>query len=390
MPFLIVLGLAGFISAFSLRIVDPMVPLLVAGFNVDVAAIALLSSLFALPYALGQPFLGPLGDAKGKERIIFASLCIVTGALAISAFSPNYHVLMVCRIVTGLASGGIIPLSLAVIGDRFPLAERQIAISRYMVAVVTGQIVGAPTAGLVSDMYGWRAVFVLNAALVAIIAVMVLIWLRDRNRSPARALNFGAAKASYAEILSNPKAVICYSSVFVEGICIFGMFPFIAAHLQAEGVGGVREAGFVIGGLGLGGAIFAASASSLLKRFARRDIMGAGGLVLLAGFTADGFTHGWQSQMAAFTCIGFGFYMLHSALQTEATELSPTARGSSVALHAFFFFIGQAIGPFIFGWALPNMGLNMSTICAGLLICCVAIMARFLLNRADNRMLQAA
>ena len=38
---------------------------------------------------------------------------------------------------------------------------------------------------------------------------------------------------------------------------------------------------------------------------------------------------------------GISFYMLHNSLQTEATELAPSARGSAVALFACGFFIGQ-------------------------------------------------
>jgi hypothetical protein len=43
--------------------------------------------------------------------------------------------------------------------------------------------------------------------------------------------------------------------------------------------------------------------------------------------------------------IGLSYYMLHNCLQTEATELAPTARGSAVALFACGFFLGQALGP---------------------------------------------
>jgi predicted MFS family arabinose efflux permease len=47
--------------------------------------------------------------------------------------------------------------------------------------------------------------------------------------------------------------------------------------------------------------------------------------------------------------LGFGYIALHTTLQTRATELAPEARGTAVALFAFFLFLGGAIGSAIFG-----------------------------------------
>ena len=49
---------------------------------------------------------------------------------------------------------------------------------------------------------------------------------------------------------------------------------------------------------------------------------------------------------------GFGFYSIHNSLQTQATELAPQNRGAAVALHAFFFFLGQSIGPLFYAAVL--------------------------------------
>jgi DHA1 family inner membrane transport protein len=56
--------------------------------------------------------------------------------------------------------------------------------------------------------------------------------------------------------------------------------------------------------------------------------------------------------------MGFGFYCLHAVVQIYASELVPTARGSSMALHSFFFFLGQAVGPIIYGIGLSTIGLT--------------------------------
>ena len=383
MPLLLVLGLGGLVSALSVRIVEPMVPLLAGSLSVDVHAIAILSSAFTLPYALGQPFLGPLGDARGKERVIVLCLAIVALSLLGAALTPSYELLFACRVVGGLAAGGIIPLQLALIGDTSSMATRQVAISRYLVMVVSGQIIGAPMAGLISDVFGWRAVFLCAMAAVGIVAIVSFRTLHpDQLKNAASRPQIGI-REGYAKVLANPKARICYAAVFLEGLFVFGYFPYVSVSLIANHLGGVREGGFVIGGIGIGGVIFSLLAGRLLSRFGRRRLMIVGGGIVLLAFLADGQISSWQAQLAAFAGIGTGFYMLHSALQTEATELAPEVRGSAVALHAFFFFIGQAVGPFFYGWALLQIGIVGVTALAGVVVCIVATVASLLLSRVD-------
>ena len=60
----------------------------------------------------------------------------------------------------------------------------------------------------------------------------------------------------------------------------------------------------------------------------------------------------WPVEFVNFVLLGFGFYMLHAVIQIYASELAPTARGSAMALHSFFFFFGQAIGPIVYGAGL--------------------------------------
>ena len=57
-----------------------------------------------------------------------------------------------------------------------------------------------------------------------------------------------------------------------------------------------------------------------------------------------------------FTITGFGFVMLHNSVQAEVAELAPGARASAFSMHSFSFFLGQAIGPIVFGFGLHHVG----------------------------------
>jgi predicted MFS family arabinose efflux permease len=153
---------------------------------------------------------------------------------------------------------------------------------------------------------------------------------------------------------------VCFAIVFLEGLAIYGIMPFIGEHLRSRGAGGLREAGFVIGGLGIGGLLYAFAAPLILKFANRPAMMAVGGSIAAMGLATAGLDVIWAAQMASMMVLGFGFFLLHNSVQTEVTELAPTARASAFSLHAFSFFLGQAIGPIVYGAALPALGATIS------------------------------
>ncbi|MEQ1612505.1 MAG: MFS transporter, partial [Hyphomicrobiaceae bacterium] len=145
--------------------------------------------------------------------------------------------------------------------------------------------------------------------------------------------------------------------VFVEGFCIFGLMPYLAVLLEARGAGGIREAGFVIAGMMVGGILFAVTVRTMLRVLrGQMNLIRAGGLAAGLGLIAYSFAGQWPLEAMAFGLTGVGFYMIHNSLQTQATELAPEARGAAVALHAFFFFLGQACGPIFYQFGFTTFG----------------------------------
>jgi predicted MFS family arabinose efflux permease len=57
---------------------------------------------------------------------------------------------------------------------------------------------------------------------------------------------------------------------------------------------------------------------------------------------------------------GFAFYLLHGPIQVHVTELAPAARSSAAAMHAAFFFLGQAAGPVLYTFGFARIGVTAS------------------------------
>lgn len=363
-----VLGLCGFASTFTMRLIDPLVPTLASEFGQSVHQIAFLVTAFSGCYALGQPFLGPIADSVGKLRSIatcLAALCVLS---TLAAFASGFWMLLVLRAAGGVMAGGVIPAAMAAIGDRAPMAERQIMLGRFLVIMIIGQMAGATFSGLVADHIGWRAVLGVAGALAAGGALLVRLVLKPRPDTARPPLSLAGALASHRAVFANPRSKLLYLLVMVEGALVFGLPPFVAAILRERSGVGPSEAGLAIGAMGLGGLVYGILTRVLVERVGPRQMMRLGGLAMALGYFAFTIPGPWWSAIGIFLMTGFGFFLLHGTFQAQATELAPTARGSAMALFACFFFMGHATGPLLMGTLLHLLGTPMALAVFGLAI----------------------
>ncbi|GJE18295.1 MFS transporter [Methylobacterium marchantiae] len=382
---IVILAVAGFASTFAGRAIEPLVGVLARDLRSDPHTVALLSTAFALPYALIQPILGPVGDSLGKERVIAVCLGILTLALAGCALSADLTILFGLRVLAGAAAGGVIPLALALMGDRIPLERRQVAIGRFLVAVILGQLSGSTFAGLIEADVGWKGVFAITAAVAAIGCAAAILGFEWRAGAAPKRFAFGEAVTRYRTIVGIPRARVLFAAVFVEAIAVFGIFPHLAPLIEARGEGGPREAGLALAGFAAGGLLYSAFVAVLLRLLGLSRMLIGGGVICACALLVIGSAGSWQVDCAALVAMGLGFYMLHNTFQVQVTEVAPGARASAVSLHAFSFFCGQALGVAILGAALQGLGqFTALALCAVAILALGIVTARLLMGRTAN------
>ena len=137
------LAAACFASMASMRLCDAMLPALGADFQLGAAQTAGAISVFAIAYGLLQLLAGPLGDRLGKARVVGAAALACGLAGFGAALAGSWPWLLLCRGLMGATAAGIVPLTLAWIGDQVPWDRRQVALARLLSWTVTGMMAGA-------------------------------------------------------------------------------------------------------------------------------------------------------------------------------------------------------------------------------------------------------
>ncbi|MEJ8849866.1 MFS transporter [Variovorax rhizosphaerae] len=380
------LGTCAFASMASMRICDAMLPSLAAEFSATTGQVARTISGFALAYGLLQLFYGPLGDRYGKVRVIaFATLACTIGSMA-AALAPSLDWLVAGRILSGVAAAGIIPLTMAWIGDSVAYEGRQEVLARLLGATVFGMICGQWLGGLVAEVWNWRAAFALLATIFLVGGAMLTRRARGLA-SPARP-DMASVPRRLLDVLAQPWARTVLLVTCIEGALAFSALAFIPSHLHASFKLSMPAAGAVVALYGVGGLVYSRCARVLLRRFGETGLATTGGVSLGIAFAAIATAPSWPWTLPACMLAGFGFYALHNTLQTHATQMAPTARGTAVSLFACVLFLGQSLGVLLASWVVDTASTSMVFASSALGLLLLGVAFATLIRQRNSRLRQ--
>ena len=380
-PVLNIIALATFSAALSARALDPVLPHVAEDFSVSIATAASFAAAFAFTFAIIQPALGAFADIFGKARLMVVCLALLGLANILGAMATSFPLLFASRILAGIGSGGVFPISLSLTSDLVGPEKRQIAMSRTLAGAMTGNLLGATVSGLIGDFLGWRGVLAVLGLIVMVASIVVAVGFRGAALTRPPRTSLSALKQGYRTIFSNPNARICYGAVFIEGCCVLGLFPFIAAFLFELGQTSLSIAGIVIAGFAVGGLFYTLTVSRFLPVIGVNGMMIGGAALVGVQLIAVAMGPEWKLQTLSLIFMGWGFYMIHGSLQVFASELSAEARATALSLHAFFFFMGQTIGPIAYGFGIQHAGKAPTLLTAGAIMIALGFVCAKLLRQ---------
>ena len=153
----------------------------------------------------------------------------------------------------------------------------------------------------------------------------------------------------YATVLRTPWARAVIAMGFIESLFMFGAFAFVGADLHLRFGFSFALVGIFVGAFAIGGLIYSLSVRGLVNRLGQIGLVTAGGVMLALAYITIAFAPNAYLAPFAITAIGLGYYMLHNTLQTNATQMTPEARGTAVAIFSSALYLGQTLGVAING-----------------------------------------
>jgi predicted MFS family arabinose efflux permease len=374
----ILLGLLGFIVMADNWVVSPILPAIAGTIGVAVERAGLLIAAYMIPFGMFQIIFGPLADRYGKKKIITVSIVLFTVATGLCSVGSGLTDLAVYRAMTGIFAASIIPISLALIGDIFPVQERMGAIGLFMGICFLGQGLSMIIGGAIAYFLNWRAVFAVYA-LLSLIPMTLII--RSYPFLPDTRNTESTFFAPYLKLARSATSLFTYLLILLEGIFIIGSFSYLGAFISRTYHFNYLLIGLIMTAFGVMTLAGGRLSGKLSQKTNPRKIMTTGLLlatlaellIYYCGNTLWGLVTG-------IGLLGLGFMLAHSTLLTRATEFAMNARGAAMSLVAFCFMGGGGVGTAIAGKIAGAYGLSSLFLVYGIALGTTLVPSFFLIS----------
>ena len=222
------LALSAFAIGTTEFVIVGLVPVIAADLGVSQPSAGLLVSLYALGVAIGAPLLTALSSRVPRKPLLLGLMALFTVGNALAWLAPDYTTLVLARLVTGLAHGVFFAVASVIATSLVPRERGAAAISLVFSGLTIALVTGVPLGTFIGQHLGWRATFLVVAALGVVAFLGTLRFLPARLTRPAP-VSLGRQLA----VLAQPRLLLVFAMTAAGYGGSFLAFTFLAPTLQS-------------------------------------------------------------------------------------------------------------------------------------------------------------
>ncbi|MHA3092147.1 MFS transporter [Acinetobacter brisouii] len=195
--------------------------------QISTGTAGLVITLPGVMAALAAPLLPVWFKRLDRRYVLIVLTAIMVIANSITAFASNFHILLLSRLVLGIAIGGFWATAIALSGK---LAPAQLPIAKATAVVMTGvtfaTVLGVPIGTWLSSLYGWRSAFAINAGIGFLVLILQILCLP--KLLPESAIRF----ADLPALLRVSKARRGIVIILLIGLAHFCAYSYLAPFFK--------------------------------------------------------------------------------------------------------------------------------------------------------------
>ena len=325
----------------------PLLPVISSDFHLTTGQAGLLTGLIPLCLAVGSLLSGFVGDYLSLRRTLILGGWVMGIFSLLSGSAPNYQVLLVYRLVTGLGAGLVFPNIGCIIMQWF--SEKKLAVLNAV--NVTAPAVGISfilfSAPIMYSMMGWRSTLYVYAAVQVFFAIFWSVVGREKQQPSKDAVE----KVSLLKSLSRRETILLSLNMFGVNAAFSAIATFLPSYLVNEGGYRLAEASAMTSIITLTNIVFGI-VGGIGTAFLglRKPFIWGWGVFVIGGGVSLVFLSGTPLLLALFL-FGIGTSIGVGPLFTVPTELgvSEGTVRSILSMMVFIGFIGAFVSPVIVG-----------------------------------------
>jgi len=221
-----------FSIVLDFMIISPLGAIIMPDLNISPQRFGEIVSAFAFSAGVSGFLAAGFADRFDRKRFLLFFYSGFIAGTALCALAPNYPLLLVARIVTGLFGGVIASVVLAIATDLFPLRMRGRVMGIVQTAFSASQVLGFPTGLYIANLWNWHAAFPMIVLIAIPVGLIIAIYMRPvvghlalkQNESPWRHLTgtvlvprYAMAFATTALLVTGGYMLLPFASAYTVG-----------------------------------------------------------------------------------------------------------------------------------------------------------------------------
>ena len=368
------------LSAFAIGttefVIVGLVPTIAQDLGVTLPSAGLLVSLYALGVAIGAPVLTALTGRWNRKLVLLSLMGLFIIGNILAWMAPNYSSLITARILTGLAHGVFFSIGSTIATSLVPKEKEASAIAIMFTGLTVALVTGVPLGTFTGQTFGWRATF-LTVAVLGAIALIGSAFLVPRNLEQSKP----ATLRQQLEVITHPRLLLVYAMTAVGYGGTFTAFTYLTPILE-------DVTGFASGMVSLLLLVYGVSVAAgniwggkLADRFGPTSALyivfgGLAAILFVLTFSA------YNPVAAVITLLVWGAFAFGNVpgLQVYVVQLAERYTPHSVdvasGLNIAAFNIGIAVGAWLGGHVVADMGLMNTPWIGGVIVLSALLLTR--------------
>ena len=370
---LMLFAIAAGVSVANIYCAQPLLDVLAQEFGFSKSSVGSVISVTQIGYALGLLFIVPLGDVLNRRGLVLSQLFLSAVALAIVSFAHTKQMLLIGLFLVGLLAV-VVQVLVAFAASLAPPEKRGSAVGTVTSGVVLGILLARVVAGAVSDLGGWRAVYIASMLLTLLLAG-ALTRILPNSKAEMRSSYAQLLRSTFALYRTTPILRIRAALAFLIFAAFSALWTSLVLPLSEPPHPLSRTAIGLFGLAGVVGAIAAGRAGHLADQGRGQWTTGCGLALLLISWSCIACLHrSFPALVIGITFLDFAVQAVHVTNQAMIFAARPEAKSRLVGAYMVFYSLGSGTGALAatkayaaFRWSgVCMLGACISTVALGL------------------------
>ncbi len=333
-------------------VIIPLLPIYAEFLGAKGIWIGVIFSSFSFARTIFMPIVGRLSDKFGRKKFVASGLFLFSVSSIFYVISETIFQLTIARVIQGIASAMVVPISLAIIGDMAPQGEEGKNMGIFTMAFFLGMGIGPFMGGIINQYFGMSWVFYTMGIFTFIPFLLVSIKLREPKRKA------GKKGISFKNIFKDKTLKGIFIFRFANAVGRGGFITFLPIFVKNLGMS-TSKLGILVSANIFSAALIQYFGGKLADKFNRKKILVNGMLVA----TVFLFIVPWAKSFNELLLISlmFGVFsgVTFPALMALGVEAgNRVGMGSAMSTLNMAMSIGMIIAPVMSGFIVDTLGIN--------------------------------